>query len=165
LTLGASKDLIVPKNGTEDAAAPKDLITPMDVVPMTDTVKEVVAPTTTTADLIVSSDVSASTDLAAPKDIVVAPADMLATTDLPAPKDVVDSKGLTAPENVVAVEKDAKPKTATSKKDVTAGWMERAQSFMAADRPEDALAYFDAILATEPKNAEAMVKNGWLLKS
>jgi tetratricopeptide (TPR) repeat protein len=144
--------------------ASKELIRLKEAVPSTDVTKKAVAPTTTTADLIVSSDVSASTDLAAPKDIVVAPANVPATSDLPAPQEVVAPKDLAIAKDVAAVENEEKPKTATSTKDVTAGWMERAQSFMAADRPEDALAYFDAILATEPKNAEAMVKKGMALE-
>ena len=38
--------------------------------------------------------------------------------------------------------------------------MEKGQSLLTADRPEEALACFDEILAVEPNNAEALVKKG-----
>ena len=38
--------------------------------------------------------------------------------------------------------------------------MEKGQSLLTSDRPEEALACFDEVLAVEPKNAEALVKKG-----
>jgi tetratricopeptide (TPR) repeat protein len=42
--------------------------------------------------------------------------------------------------------------------------MERGQSLISSDRPEDAIACFDEILAMEPNNAEALVKKGTALE-
>jgi tetratricopeptide (TPR) repeat protein len=42
--------------------------------------------------------------------------------------------------------------------------LERGQSLLSNDRPEDAIACFDEILAMEPNNAEALVKKGTALE-
>lgn len=42
--------------------------------------------------------------------------------------------------------------------------MERGQSFLSSDRPEDAIACFDEFLAEEPNNAEVLVKKGTALE-
>ncbi len=42
--------------------------------------------------------------------------------------------------------------------------MERGQALLSADRPEEALACFEEILAAEPNNAEALVKKGTALE-
>jgi tetratricopeptide (TPR) repeat protein len=156
LTLGNSKDLITPK----DVAARPDVTAPKDVV----------ASTTPPADSAVSKEVPAPKDPAAPKDIVAASADLPVWTDLAALKEVVVSKDLTVPKDtdakdIVTEPKDATaPKKLTSPQEVTANWMERAQSFLDADRPENALAYCDAILVTAPTNAEALLKKGMALE-
>jgi tetratricopeptide (TPR) repeat protein len=109
-------------------------------------------------------------DLETPKDVVTASADLPVTTDLAAPKDVAVSEDLDASKDVDVKEvstapKDVTiPKKMTASQEVTANWMERAQSFMAADRFEDAMAFFDAILATAPNNAEALLKKGMALE-
>ena len=42
--------------------------------------------------------------------------------------------------------------------------MEKGQTLLTSDRPEEALACFDEVLAIEPKNAEALVKKGTALE-
>src|SRR5207253_709940 len=42
--------------------------------------------------------------------------------------------------------------------------LERGQSLLTGDHPEDAIACFDEILAAEPNNAEALVKKGAALE-
>ena len=79
-------------------------------------------------------------------------------TQRPAELILETSKDVTVPNDVAA------PKNMTTPNDVTAGWMERAQSLLAADLPEDAMAYFDAILVTEPTNGEALRKKGMALE-
>jgi tetratricopeptide (TPR) repeat protein len=82
------------------------------------------------------------------------------------PKNNADSKDITEAQDLDSTKDGeiAQKEAAAPISRVTAGWMERAESFMAADRPEDALAYFDAILVTEPKNAEALRKKGMALE-
>jgi len=59
------------------------------------------------------------------------------------------------------------PESASPAQDKTpqfAKSLERGQALLAADRPEDALACFEEVLAADPNNAEALVKKGTALE-
>jgi tetratricopeptide (TPR) repeat protein len=88
-------------------------------------------------------------------------AELEQTANLP----IKETQVVTSP--VIEVPSKPQPELHVAVQDKTAQFtksLERGQSLLAADRPEDALACFEEVLAAEPNNAEALVKKGTALE-